>query len=342
MTQQPTYGPHNPHPLSQMRTELVWEGKYDEYGQRREVNIAGCAMPMQKIESIDEPRRAAAATGQLELFEQQNPRVDDFRNWLIWGDNKLVMASLLQEFKGKVDLIYIDPPFDVGADFSMKVQIGEEKEEIGKDQSILEMVAYRDMWGKGTDSYLHMMYDRFVLIRELLSETGSVYVHCDWRVIHLLKILLDDVFGVESYRNDTRWKRQPPRGAKAVSKQYARSSDSLLFYTKSDDYIWNSQYKSYDEKYIKSKFKPDSNGRFYRIDNIGDYSDKSIAEFRKQGKIYDYPYYATQKPEALLERIIQASSNEGDLVADFFCVRQGTRVWRVNSPPSPPYPGQQL
>jgi DNA modification methylase len=338
-----------------MRTELVWEGKYDEYGQRREVDIAGCAMPMQKIEEIDEPRREAAASQQLTLFEQQNTRVDDFRNRLVWGDNKLVMASLLQEFKGKVDLIYIDPPFDVGADFSMQVQIGNEKEEIGKDQSTLEMVAYRDMWGKGTDSYLHMMYDRLVLIRELLSENGSIYVHCDWRIIHLLKMLLDDIFGVENYRNDTRWKRQPPRGAKAVSKQYARSSDSLLFYTKSDEYKWNTQYKPYDEKYIKSKFKPDSNGRLYRIDNIGDYSDKSIAEFRRNGKIYDYPsgkigliryldeakgeaitdiwldinevnsqaledtYYATQKPEALLERIIQASSNESDLVADFFC-----------------------
>jgi adenine-specific DNA-methyltransferase len=128
MTQPPTYGPHNPHPLSTLRTELVWEGKYDEYGQRREVDIAGCAMPMQKIESIDEPRRAAAATGQLELFEQQKPKQDDFRNRLFacvakpfWGDNKLVMASLMRSFKGKVDLIYIDPTFDVGADFSMSV-----------------------------------------------------------------------------------------------------------------------------------------------------------------------------------------------------------------------------
>ncbi|GAB4322616.1 MAG: hypothetical protein OHK0047_06070 [Leptolyngbyaceae cyanobacterium] len=125
MTQQPTYGPHNPHPLSTLRTELIWEGKYDEYGNRREVDIAGCAMPIQKIESIDEPRRAAA-TGQWSLFEQQNPKQDDFRNRQVrntnqWGDNKLVMASLLQEFKGKVDLLYIDPPFDVGADFSMSV-----------------------------------------------------------------------------------------------------------------------------------------------------------------------------------------------------------------------------
>lgn len=141
MTQPPTYGSHNPHPLSTLRTELVWEGKYDEYGQRREVDIAGCAMPMQRIESIDEPRRAAPATGQLALFEQQNPKQDDFRNRLIWGDNKLVMASLLQEFKGKVDLIYIDPPFDVGADFSMSVPVGESNTTL-KEQSTLEMVVY--------------------------------------------------------------------------------------------------------------------------------------------------------------------------------------------------------
>jgi adenine-specific DNA-methyltransferase len=355
MTQQPTYGPHNPHPLSQMRTELIWEGKYDEYGNRREVDIAGCAMPMQKIESIDEPRRAAAATGQLELFEQQNPRVDDFRNRLIWGDNKLVMASLLQEFKGKVDLIYIDPPFDVGADFSMQVQIGDEKEEIGKDQSTLEMVAYRDMWGKGTDSYLFMMYERLSLIKELLSEHGSLYVHCDWRVNNLLRCLLDDIFGIGRHRNELRWKRQPVRGAKATGKQYARNSEVLLFYSKSEQWRWNGAYKAYDDSFIKEKFKMDKTGRLFRDCDLGDYSEESIKKFESEGKIYvtssgkkrliryldeekgealgdlwidisevnsmaeERVGYDTQKPEALLERIIQASSNEGDLVADFFC-----------------------
>ncbi len=148
------FGPHNPHPLSTMRTELVWEGKYDEYGNRREVDIAGLAMPIQRIETIDQPRSEAAAAGQLALFEKKKKRLDDFRNRLVWGDNKLVMASLLTEFKGKVDLIYIDPPFDVGADFTMPVPIGDGKETIEKDQSTLEMVAYRDMWGRGTDSYL--------------------------------------------------------------------------------------------------------------------------------------------------------------------------------------------
>jgi len=161
------FGPENPHPLSTLKTELVWEGKYDEYGNRREADIAGCAMPLQKIETIDEPRsRAEAEKDQKTLFHlnKQAEKLGDFRNLVIWGDNKLVMASLLKDFKGKIDLIYIDPPFDVGADFTMDIPIGDQKETVEKDQSTLEMVAYRDMWGKGTDSYLHMMYERLALM----------------------------------------------------------------------------------------------------------------------------------------------------------------------------------
>ncbi len=136
-----------------MKTELVWEGKYDEYGNRREVDVAGLAMPMQRVESIDQPRSEAAAQGQQGLlaFEKKNKRANDFRNMLVWGDNKLVAASLLKDFKGKIDLIYIDPPFDVGADFTMDVAIGDGKETLEKDQSTLEMIAYRDMWGKGEE-----------------------------------------------------------------------------------------------------------------------------------------------------------------------------------------------
>jgi adenine-specific DNA-methyltransferase len=126
MPQDYQWGPSNPHPLSTMRTELVWEGKYDEFGHRREVDVAALAMPMQRIETVDEPRQRAESSGQLELFEKKIAahKPDDFRNRLIWGDNKLVMASLLKEFKGKIDLIYIDPPFDVGADFTMDIPIG--------------------------------------------------------------------------------------------------------------------------------------------------------------------------------------------------------------------------
>jgi adenine-specific DNA-methyltransferase len=138
------YGPDNPHPLSQTRTELVWEGKYDEYGNRREVDIAGCWMPLQKIETIDEPRsRAEGQRDEATLFElrKQSEKLGDFRNMLIWGDNKLVMASLLRDFKGEIDLIYIDPPFDVGVDFTMQLPIGDGEEHVEKDQSALEMVA---------------------------------------------------------------------------------------------------------------------------------------------------------------------------------------------------------
>lgn len=138
------YGPNNPHPLSTLKTELVWDGKYDEYGNRREVDLAGSTMPLQKIETIDEPRAREEAQGVL--FDTKKAHLDDFRNMLIWGDNKLVMASLLKHFSGKVDLIYIDPPFDVGADFTMNVGIGDESETVEKDQSALEMVAYRDTW----------------------------------------------------------------------------------------------------------------------------------------------------------------------------------------------------
>ena len=185
-----------------MKTGLIWEGKYDEYGNRRAVDIAGCAMPLQRIETVDEPASRAHVQG--DLFDPVKSHSDDFRNRLIWGDNKLVMASLLKEFKGKIDLIYIDPPFDVGADFTMNVPVGDGKETLGKDQSALEMVVYRDMWGKGTDSYLHMMHERLVLIRDLLNEKGTVYIHCDWRVNFFIRSLLYDVFS-GMFLNEVIW-----------------------------------------------------------------------------------------------------------------------------------------
>jgi len=146
MSKEAHFGPDNPHPLSTLKTELVWEGKYDEFGNRREVDIAGCAMPMQRIETIDQPRSEAAAAGEQQLlqFEKKKIRLDDFRNRLIWGDNKLVMASLLKEFKGKVDLIYIDPPYDIGADFTCDVVVGDRDEQLRKDHSVLEQVAFTD------------------------------------------------------------------------------------------------------------------------------------------------------------------------------------------------------
>lgn len=335
--------------------ELVWNGKTNE--------VCNIVLPFQTIEHVDEPRaeKPQDTTTQMALFDERGRQLRGWTNKLIWGDNKLILSSLKNgplreeiEAQGGLKLIYIDPPFDVGSDFSMDIEVGGDT--LTKKPNILEEIAYRDTWGKGTDSFISMIYERLVLMRDLLAKDGSIYVHCDWRVNSSVRLVLDEVFISDFYKNEIRWKRQPPRGAKAISKQYARSSDAILYYTKSSTGVWNRQYREYSEKYIKTKFThTDKDGRLYRIDAIGDYSEKSIAAFRKEGKIYDYPSgkigliryldeakgevvtdiwvdisevnsqaleatkYATQKPEALLERIIKASSNEGDLVADFFC-----------------------
>ena len=388
MTEKIRFGPANPHPLSQLKTELVWDGKYDEYGNRRVVDIAGCAMPMQKIETIDEPRSRAAAEGQIELFEKTRARIreesgqyatktngrnGDFRNRLIWGDNKPVMASLLAEFKGKIDLIYIDPPFDVGADFTMDVPIGDRKDTVFKDQSVLEMVAFNDMWGKGTDSYLHMMFERLALMKEVLSENGSIYVHCDWHVSALLRSVLDDLFSSANFRNEIIWKRTH---AHSDSTTFGQNHDTILFYTKSEKLIWNNPKTDYEEWYVERYYRyKESSGRRFMSDNLsasglsgGGYRytwkgkdgfwrcpETTMARLDAEGRIFytengvprykrfldemeglpvqtiwddiqsvvswapEALGYSTQKPEAVAERIIKASSNEGDLVADFFC-----------------------
>ena len=371
------WGPANPHPLSKMRTELVWEGKYDEYGKRREVDVAALSMPMQRIETVDEPRQRAEAQGQLAMFEKglAGQKQDDFRNRLIWGDNKLVTASLLKDFKGKVDLIYIDPPFDVGADFTMDVPIGDEKETVEKDQSTLEMVAYRDMWGKGTDSYLHMMFERLCIMRELLAETGVLYLHIGPNVNHLMRALLDAVFGSENHRNEIIWQRT---FAHSDANRFGIVHDHILFYSKSANFSFNKQVRPHAESYIKSHYgQADDAGRPFRLVTLSAagpgparwFGNRSIEPppgrhwawsqerinaslasgrlvFAKTGQPNIKQYldetdgtvvqsmwadvppvnpisaellgYSTQKPEALLERIVRASSNEGDLVADFF------------------------
>jgi DNA modification methylase len=343
------WGPTNPHPLSKMRTELVWDGKYDEFGNRREVDVAACAMPMQKIETVDEPRQRAAAEGNLELFEKQlgGKKRDEFRNRLIWGDNKLVMASLLKEFKGRIDLIYIDPPFDVGADFTMDVPIGDGNETIEKDQSTLEMVAYRDMWGKGTDSYLHMMFERLTLMKELLSEKASIYVHCDWRVVQLLRGICDEVFFPECFRNEIIWHHQVIGTPRTNPSRYAKSHESILWYSRKENgFTFN--YKDpavrvpWSED-TKKSMRQDEDGRWYYerrrtgTNNSGAYDPRFLRTYvddPENGKTAsdvwdDMPSYQpsnsektgynTQKPDDLIARIVCASTNEGDLVADFFC-----------------------
>lgn len=333
--------------------ELVWNGKTNE--------VTNVVLPFQVIEQVDEPRAETSTdtSFQLDLFDTRGRQLKGWTNKLIWGDNKLILSSLKNgplreqiEEQGGLKLIYIDPPFDVGADFSMDIEIGDDT--FTKKANILEEIAYRDTWGKGADSFIAMIYERLVIMRDLLAEDGSIYVHCDWRVNSFIRLVLDEIFGKNFYKNEIRWKRQPVRGAKATSHQYARNSDSIIFYSKSDNWIWNGAYKDYEQEFIKTKFRKDKDGRLYRDCDLGDYSEASIKEFERQRKIYvtkngkkrlkrfldeekgeslgdiwihipevnsmanERTGYETQKPEQLLTTIIQASSNEGDLIADFF------------------------
>lgn len=317
----PQWGPQNPHPLSKVSTELVWEGKYDEYGNRREVEVAGLDMPLQKVEAIDEPRQAAEGGGQdaFEFYKRKSKRQDDFRNLLLWGDNKLVMAALLRDFKAKVDLIYIDPPFDVGADFTMPVAIGEDNTGPRKEQSILEMVAYRDMWGKGTDSYLHTIYERLGLMKELLREGGVIYIHLDYRVVALVRLVLDDVFGVPCFRNEVVWYYS---GGGAARDRFAHKHDNILCYSKGEvAKVFNVDEVRMDYKWTDGQKRADGSERDLERGKLPD--DVMGLDIIKLNKIMpwaaEHTGYETQKNEALVATFVRASSNEGDLVADFFC-----------------------
>lgn len=313
------YNPSNPHPLSQVRGEFIWDGKYDEWGNRRDPGLEALAMPLQVVETVDEPRARLEAQGNL--FDIEQTHADNFRNRLIWGDNKMVAASLLSEFRGTIDLIYIDPPFDVGADFKVKVPIGDDRDSVEKDQSPLEMVAYRDMWGRGPNSYLQMMFERLMIFRELLSRKGSIFVHCDYRVSGYLRLILDEVFGRDNLRNELIWGY---RGGGVSKNGFARKHDTIFNYVRSDlgTATFNPQFAPYSEAsqaLVKARGGTSVDGRERDLDR-GAYMNDWWADINGlQTWSSERLDYATQKPEPLLERIISAGSNEGDLVADFFC-----------------------
>src|SRR5271170_6087756 len=166
--------------------ELVWNGKSRE--------VCTTVLPFQSLEHIDEPRSETKM--QEDMFDSRGRQQKGWTNKLIWGDNKLILSSLKSgalrqqiEDAGGLKLIYIDPPFDVGADFSMDIEIGGET--FHKEPNLLEQIAYRDTWGRGTDSFISMIYERLILIRDLMHKEGSIYVHCDWRVNHLLRGAMD-------------------------------------------------------------------------------------------------------------------------------------------------------
>ena len=271
----------------------------------------------------------------LETVGVSNPPTDptyrDFRksdyNLLFHGDNKEILSTLLTNgFRGKIDLIYIDPPFDSGADYVRKVSLrGQNTKVSAEGYSIVEQIQYVDIWAN--DNYLQFMYERLILLRELLSEVGSIYLHCDWRKSHQLRILLDEIFGSESFKNEIIWFY--PRGGDS-RQQFNRKHDSIFFYTKSNNWIFN--YESVVIPYTKeqlSRFKhKDERGRFYwnvnprgetvktyQSGGIGEYDVWNIGINATQIKNIGFP---TTKPEPLLERIIKASSNEDSIVLDCF------------------------
>lgn len=311
--------------------ELLWNGKTDE--------VENMVLPFQAIEHIDEPRSEEKITAQSSLFDTSGRQIKGWSNKLIWGDNKLILSSLKNgplrkqiEAEGGLKLIYIDPPFDVGADFSMNIEIGEET--FTKKPSVIEEIAFRDTWGKGMDSFIAMIYERLKLMHGLLADNGSIYVHCDWRVVSYLRLIMDEIFGKNNFRREIIWNRGNPSGGKASANNYIHAHDTVLYYSNSDNIIFNKQYDEYSEEYVNQRFVNDDNNRKgrYRLQGSGDnlrkqYLNESkgkaitsvwdLADINVMAKErLDYP---TQKPEKFLEKIILASSNEGDLVADFFC-----------------------
>ncbi|MFQ5792038.1 MAG: DNA methyltransferase [Acidobacteriota bacterium] len=213
------------------KTELVWPGKYDEDGTRREVERVD--LPFQIIETINESQatREAKKERQPTLFDVWEGREGEtfeegWKNKLIWGDNKLIMSSFLDKFAGKIDLIYIDPPFATGADFSFTTQIGDSDLEVMKEQSILEEKAYRDTWGRGLTSYVGMMGERLGVLRDLLTEAGCIFIHLDWHVVHAIKLLMDEVFGPDHFENEIIWPRTNPQKTR---EGFGRIHDVILF-----------------------------------------------------------------------------------------------------------------
>lgn len=303
------------------RAELVWAGKYQEDGSLKPVDRT--ILPFQTVETVNESKADRDQT-QRDLFTKQ-AQDSNWRNQLVWGDNKIIMSSLLPKFAGKINLIYIDPPFATGQDFSFRVRIGDE--EIVKEPSIIEDKAYRDTWGRGLDSYLQMMYERLFLMRDLLTENGSIYIHLDETVGHYVKGIMDEVFGIDSFQREIIWRIGWISGYKSAADNWIRNHDTILFYVKTPGkFIFNKDYTPYPKGY-KRRDGEVPTGKGYPIEDVW---NANAIEFELEGEdsldsiqiksfSTEKTGYATQKNESILRRIIKASSNEGDIIADFFC-----------------------
>ncbi|MHA1305245.1 MAG: DNA methyltransferase, partial [Candidatus Heimdallarchaeaceae archaeon] len=291
---------------------LFWNGRSEE--------VTNAVLPFHSIEYIDEPRKEVSKDLQLGLFttDYRGRQLKGWTNKLIWGDNKLILSSLINgplreeiEKEGGVKLIYIDPPFAVGADFSLDIKINDD--EVTKKPSIIEEIAYRDTWGRGISSYLAMMYERLKLMHDLLADDGSIYVHCDYRVNSYLRLILDDIFGKENFRNEIVWCYTGPGQTPDF---FPRKHDDILLYSKTNRPIFNAEdlrikYRKSNIYAGKTSFTgltPEEKAK--ELDRRGKIVEdwwKDIATIGyKHSEILDFP---TQKPEALLNRIVKASSN---------------------------------
>jgi DNA modification methylase len=306
--------------------ELVWNGKSQE--------VTNVVMPFQTIEHVDEPRAEVDMRVQPDLFDLETGRqLKGWTNKLIWGDNKFVLSSLKTgplrdeiEANGGIKFIYIDPPFDVGADFKMDVEIGEET--LSKEPNVLEELAYRDTWGKGKDSYLSMIFERLTLMRSLLSNDGVIAVHCDWHVATELQQVLYEVFGKENFVNEIVWHYY--NKMQGNINRFASNHDHILIFAKSKDFHFKSVREKRDKPIKQQK-------------RVWDSASKSLKQARDEnGKLVYYEEahrtlddvwrlaylmpadktenlrYPTQKPEEIIHRLLDAFTSENDLVADFF------------------------
>jgi len=311
--------------------ELIWSDKYDRFEKGQKTPIEKPNLPFQVVETINKPRIKDLESGLFDPdrvypeneYPSNYPR--DWKNLLIWGDNKLVMSSLIKQgWAGKINLIYIDPPFFTGADFTVRTKVGEEQ--IEKEPSIIEERAYKDTWSGGIASYLKYMYERLVLMRDLLAENGSIYVHLDWHVGHYVKVMMDEIFGYENFRNEIVWRY----GKMASSKsKFLCNYDCILFYSKTNNVVFNPQFIKLNEP-VRRLARAVKNGRLVNVkDEKG-----NLVYIEKSEKLIDDVWddipivmhaapefldFSTQKPENLLSRVIQTSSNPGDIVGDFFC-----------------------
>ena len=257
-----------------------------------------------------------------------SPSDSGWMNRIYWGDNLQVMSHLLKEFRGKIDLIYIDPPFDSKAEYKKAIKLRGRSAE--SDTSTFEEKQYGDIWTN--DEYLQFMYERLILCRELLSDTGSIYVHMDEKRSHYVKIILDEVFGSNNFRREIVWDIQVLSGYKTITNNWVRGHDIIFYYSKSSNRSFNKQKQKHRQEYLNRFNKIDKTGRKY-FDGRGTivYLDDAIEKGKAIGDVWsdimsfqqlatstEKLGYPTQKPEALLERIIKASSNPGDIVFDCF------------------------